>query len=249
LHSKQNAEANSNGDEAEKAKNLNPFAAEEDDDSDNEDGDGDFTIGDLEAEEEGKGNLPVGMGLQGSDETVDELLGSKNVCIPVNSSDFASADDVASGSWNASGAGRTGFPSMWPFGNHSSKSPTFAVETGDDRNHFRGASADHTEMQSSDSDSDEEAYVREGEFENDGQAGKGMGKRRLSVTTEATRRTSLEDDDEDEEVVHVALAEAHADASHAGTKELGKEKEGEDDGELVEIQHAEGVEGVVGSGK
>lgn len=249
MHSKQNAEANSNGDEAEKAKNLNPFAAEEDDDSDNEDGDGDFTIGDLEAEEEGKGNLPVGTELQGSDETVDELLGSKNVCIPVNSSDFASADDVVSGSWNASGAGRTGFPFMWPFGNHSSKSPTFAVETGDDRNHFRGASADHTEMQSSDSDSDEEAYGREGEFGNDGQAGKGMGKRRLSVTTEATRRTSLEDDDEDEEVVHVALAEAHADASHAGTKELGKEKEGEDDGELVEIQHAEGVEGVVGSGK
>lgn len=58
------------------------------------------------------------------------------------------------------------------------------------------------------------------------------GKRRLSVTTEAKRRTSLEDDDEDE-VVHIG---------HDGTIE---KRDNEDDGELVEVHHAEmqGVEG------
>lgn len=132
------------------------------------------------------------------------------------------------------GIGRAGFPSMWPFGATSPKLPG---------SHFRGSSDDANEddVQSDDSDDSDGGYghaVKE-RREGDEEFGKGAGKRRLSVTTEAKRRTSLEDDDEDE-VVHVSMARedieegnAHRGNSHA------------DDDELVEIQHAEmqGVEG------
>lgn len=70
---------------------------------------------------------------------------------------------------------------------------------------------------SSDDDSDDEFGTQ------------GGGRRRLSVTTEAKRRTSLEDDD-DEEVVHVGLAEARDVEGVTGERE---------DGELVEVMHAE----------
>lgn len=206
-------------------KSLNPFATDEDDDSDNDDGD--FTIGDLEAEEEGKGHLPAGTGLVGNEETIAEP--GKNVGNPDTSS-TSNSHSSTSTSTHKGGAIRASFPSMWPFGANnilSSGPKTFAVGYDTDRSHFRGADDN---MQSSDDsdDSDEDGCGRE--FGGDGQGGK----RRLSVTTEAKRRTSLEDDDEDE-VVHVAMAEA----------EPHVEKSGEgDDGELVEIQHAEmqGVE-------
>jgi hypothetical protein len=230
-------------DRSEHKKNLNPFATDEDDDSDNEDKD--FTIGDLEVQEEGRGHLPAGTGLVGIDEP---LLGGdegheKDVGIQhLESSSSLSSSAFENGNqWNRSGAGsssteRTGrakFPLLWPFG--------AKLETidGNNRNHFRGAGymhADDNQLQSSDSDSDEDNH----EFGGEGQSEGVGGKRRLSVTTEAKRRTSLEDDDDDEEVVHIAMAEAH-------TEGEGKEKvaEGEtDDGEMVEIQHAEmqGVE-------
>jgi hypothetical protein len=82
--------------------------------------------------------------------------------------------------------------------------------------------------------------------------GKGAGRRRLSVTTEAKRRTSLEDDDDEEdEVVQVKMAEADVEAAKGvGSDSVGGSMGGavgggdDGDGELVEIQHAEtmGVE-------
>ena len=242
----------SNGDQVERAehrKSLNPFATEEDSDEEDE-GKDEFTVGDLEVEEEGKGHLPPNTGLQGKGESIESLLNAdKNVGIP----------DLELSSWNSSTAGSGGstratFPSMWPFGS-SSPGPkhSFALQDTDgnslsDRNHFRGANhADYVDKQSSDDsdNSSDDGYGDRGvagtDFGSDGQ-GYG-GKRRLSVTTEAKRRTSLEDDDDDEEVVHVALAEAEA---HAEGK--GEAREGEaDDGELVEIQHAE-MQGVEGEG-
>jgi hypothetical protein len=50
----------------------------------------------------------------------------------------------------------------------------------------------------------------------------------LHVTTEAKRRTSLEDGNEDVEVVHVKMAEAELEAAEVA-------KEGEEEGELVEV--------------
>jgi hypothetical protein len=235
LHSKQNAEnAAENGELSEKQarKNLNPFAADEDDDSDNDDGD--FTIGNLEAEEEGKGHLPTDTGLVGNEETIAEP-GKNTVGNPSNNDTHT----LPSNSSNHQ-ATRASFPSMWPFSNnilnsHSTGAKSFAVghqhEKGD-RNHFRGADDNVQSSDDNDSDSDEDGYGGSGrEFGGDGQ-----GKRRLSVTTEAKRRTSLEDDDEDE-VVHVGMAEEAEPKTSEG-----------DDGELVEIQHAEmqGVEGQSG---
>jgi hypothetical protein len=143
---------------------------------------------------------------------------------------------------------------MWPFGSnnshsHSHSTKDFAIshdlrQQEESNSHFRGSHAnDHDEQSSDDSDSDDgygDRALGGAEFGGDGQSER-VGKRRLSVTTEAKRRTSLEDDDEDEEVVHVAMAEAEAEAE----AEAGKEDEGrEEDGELVEILHDEtqGVE-------
>ncbi|KAG9232682.1 hypothetical protein BJ875DRAFT_71466 [Amylocarpus encephaloides] len=91
LHKQQKAENNENGDQAEKLpprKILNPFAADEDDDSDNEDGP--FTIGDLEADEEGRGHLPTGTGLVGSDASLLDV--GKN-----SSTDSEDSDDEGYG--------------------------------------------------------------------------------------------------------------------------------------------------------
>jgi hypothetical protein len=242
LHSKQNAEQNVENVEVEKAekvehrKNLNPFAADEDDDSDDEGKD--FTIGDLEVEQEGKGHLPVATELVGKEESL--LGGEKNVGIhhlTASSLSFEGKGNLES--WNGSDAGsrRASFPSLLPFGGGGGE--------GYDRNHFRGASkkgADD-ELQSSDgSDSDEDNHEFGGDIVSS-EGARYSGKRRLSVTTEAKRRTSLEDDDEDEETVHVAMAEAHAEAEPKEKTLEGGDGEGED-GELVEIQHAEmqGVE-------
>jgi hypothetical protein len=216
----------SNSDDVEKnehRKNLNPFATDEDDDSD--DGEGDFTIGDLEAEEEGRGHLPAGTSLVGVEESLLHGSEDKNVGILSNDSSTASSSYANP---------RATFPSLWPFGGIQrgiGESNGWGVGVdgeGYSRSHIRGAK--HTDdEQSSDEDSDD--GYDSGKFGGDGQ-----GRRRLSSTTEAKRRTSLEDDDEEDEVlVHVAME---------APEEVKAEALGDDE-ELVEIQHAEmqGVEG------
>ena len=209
-----------------------------------DDEDRDFTIGDLEVEEEGKGHLPAATGLVGNEEPIlggdathEKNVGIQHLAISASLSSEIGSQWSANGAGSSSneGSGRAMFPALWPFGG---KAETMGLSG---RNHFRGAglNADDVELQSSDSDSDSDEGNHEfgsgGHFEAPGE------KRRLSVTTEAKRRTSLEDEDEDEdeEVVHVAMTEAHAEAE--GRPEAGAEV---DDGEMVEIQHAEmqGVE-------
>lgn len=238
LH-KHNAETGENGkqEEVEHQKNLNPFATEEDEDSDN-DNDGDFSIGDLDGEDDGRGLL-------GQD--AEQGNGSKHVGIPSNHHHLAS---ILSSTTTITGLGRAAFPSMWPFNTTSNTSPkssssgNFAV--GEDRynahsylylrsGHGTGEnSANDDDVQSDDSDDSDEGRAFGG-----GDVEGYKGKRRLSATTEAKRRTSLEDDDEDEEVVHVAMAEADVEAGMG----KGAVKEGDDE-ELVEVHHAEtqGVE-------
>jgi hypothetical protein len=224
LHSKQNAEINAlnreQSDSAGQARDVNPFAADEDDDSD--DGEANFSIGDVEAEDEGKGKSHAGPSLA---EGQESLLGSeadKNVGIPSGRSLVAFSPPVAS----VSGKGRSGIPSLWQFSSSPKtkyKEGWDAVVEDIDTSHFRGWSAN--DEQSSDEDSDGEYGAAA--F---GDGTRRSGKRRLSSTTEAKRRTSLEDDDEDE-VVHVGMAEV---------REKGVEEKGEgDDEELVEIQHTE----------
>lgn len=255
LH-KHNAENNENGNKSEQAehqKNLNPFATDEDDDSENEDNDNDLSIGDLEGEDDSRGLL-------GSSKTDDNEHGngnsnSKNVGIPSNHLASILSSTQTSVSTSITGLGRAAFPSMWPFNTSTStstssstspKNNTFAVGEDDGGNHIydihasghdRGENiANADDVQSDDSDDSDEDGRR---FGGDGEGYKG--KRRLSATTEAKRRTSLEDDDEDEdEVVHVAMAEADMEAN----AEKGAVREGDDD-ELVEVHHAEtqGVEG------
>ncbi|PBP17977.1 SIT4 phosphatase-associated protein [Diplocarpon rosae] len=103
---------------------------------------------------------------------------------------------------------------------------------GCNREELRALAEKDNGKQSDDSDDDSDGgYGHAVAEQRNGDEGKGIGKRRLSVTTEAKRRTSLEDDDEDE-VVHVAMTEADV--------EEGKAHRGVvDDEELVEIQHAE----------
>lgn len=191
---------------------MNPFATEEDDD-DSDDGEGGFTIGDLEAEEEGMGHLPPGTALVGDKESLDDLglQADKNV------GSILPGPSLVVSSFSALNS-RAAFPNLWPFGGSS---PEFQNQEHDGSRGGRTALADDAEQSSDEEDDSDDEYG----------AGHGhAGKRRLSVTTEAKRRTSLEDDDEDE-VVHVGMAEA-------------REVEGENDEGLVEIQHAEmqGVE-------
>jgi len=108
--------------------------------------------------------------------------------------------------------------------------------------------------QSSDEDSDSDDGFGRSLGDNEGGSPK---KERRPSTTEALRRTSLEDDDEGDEVVHVvvdaekdALCPITLDSASEGAsdgieeKHEGadsdsggeKEKEKQDDGELVEIQ-------------
>jgi hypothetical protein len=224
---------------------LNPFATEEDDDSGNEDeNERDFSIGDLDVEVGARGLL--GGGGVGEDK-------GKNVNVGTPP---AMSSSTSTNTTTPLGIGRASFPSMWPFGASTSpshKGASFAVEGGlddggtrDNQCHFRGSSANGSDVQSDESDSsnssDEELGYGDRDLEREGRAtefgsdGQG-GKRRLSVTTEAKRRTSLEDDDDEEDgVVHVGMEVG---------KEIVGEREGGDDEELVEIQHAEmqGVEG------
>lgn len=254
LHSKQNSEIAENGEHIEKAdqnKNLDPFAADEDDDSDNEDGD--FTIGDLEADEEGRGHLPTGTGLVGSEESILEKAKHVGVLPPGASSSTSSS--------HPNKAIRASFPSLWPFGSnsllHQKGGGDFAVGSdgsaeyrGGGRNHFRGATGANDGQGSSDGDSDEDSD--EDGFGSAAGFGEGRGRRRLSSTTEAKRRTSLEDDDDEDEVVHVKLVEREGLLGDGLTGGLGESEKVQgpdgDDGELVEMEHAE-MGGGVGSEK
>lgn len=216
LHSKQNSEINTeNGDKVEKAEhrnNLNPFATDEDDD---EDEGAEFSIDDVDVDKAGKGVLNDG----------DESK-VKNVGIP-SFNHHILANVLSSSVPIGTGLARASFPSMWPFGMKGT-----GLSPPASKSHFRGPDeADVFDEQNNSSDSEDS----DDGFDNEGRRG-----RRLSVTTEAKRRTSLEDDDEEEGVVHVKMAEADVvEAAKAG------KHEGDDgDGELVEIQHAEmqGVE-------
>jgi hypothetical protein len=72
----------------------------------------------------------------------------------------------------------------------------------------------------------------------------------VSATREAKRRTSLEDDDDvdgEEGVVHVGMVE-EVEEEHEKGKDTQTGDDGEGDGELVEIQHAE-MQGIEGGNK
>lgn len=260
LHSKQNAE--SNGDDHERSKGINPFADGDDIDDSDED-DNDFTVGDLEAEEEGKGHLPPGTGLEGSNETVNELLGgSENVGQDIFSTTVGDSDQKGSrlsASW-CSSSGNPSFPSLLhplllppstgilptpsksaPLGIRKSSQvdidsllPSLNLDT----NFFLPQNQHHNQTDSDSSSEDEnDAFNSFG-------ASRGH-KRRLSSTTEAKRRTSIEDDDDDE-VVHVKMDVA--DVGRSQSPDVIGEKGKEEDGELIEIRHGE-MQGVESSGK
>jgi hypothetical protein len=244
-----------NGDRVEESdhrKDLNPFA-DVDEDSDEGEGDVSFEIGDLEEDIEGRG-------LMGNHESEENGSVKKHVGIPdlasVLSFTIHSPGSPPPNTSTSVGIGRASFPSLWPFGSSGNTSPKpngNSASTRDRTTHNheysngKGTSADELDdIQSPDEDSEnssDEGYGGHYHAENgDEEMGEGvgsqyLGKRRLSVTTEAKRRTSLEDDDEDEEVVHVAMAEADADAHGKEIEGLrGSVDEGEGEGELVEIE-------------
>lgn len=211
---------------AEHRKNLNPFATDEDDDSGDE---GDFSIGEIEGEdvkavetEEKDLKENVGIPTSTSPSSLPSLV---SVSIPPLLAHVLPSSSSFSHSTSTTGIGRVGFPSLWPFGG----SPTAKEREKRNGEEFRGDSANKDDLQGNDSDDSDGS---DGAF--DGERG-----RRLSATTEAKRRTSLEDDDEEDGVVHVGMAEVDL------REGVGKEAE-EGDGELVEIQHAE-MHGVDGS--
>ncbi|EDO03667.1 predicted protein [Sclerotinia sclerotiorum 1980 UF-70] len=120
-------------------------------------------------------------------------------------------------------------------------------------NPFKVEGEDDDEDEEGSSDDDESGFRRSG-FEDNFEDEDGMG---VSVTREAKRRTSLEDEDEDDggvggsgalvdEVVHVGMVEEVGGSESSSTdlknnKSLPNEgtDDGEGDGELVHIQHAE----------
>lgn len=248
--------------ETERRKNLNPFADVDDDSDDGEgDGDGSFEIGDLEEDIEGRGLM------DNHDNNVDDNdFGKldKHVGIPdlasvLSFSIHSPGSPPPASNTSITGIGRATFPSLWPFGSSGNTSPKeLASNNGNIVNHDkthknsylngRDTSADEIDgIQSPNEDDDSENSSDEGldghglngDASNDHRAGgQYAGKRRLSATTEAKRRTSLEDDDEDEEVVHVAMAEADAEAHEHDAKDGLEEGEGE----LIEVQHA--IDGV-----
>jgi hypothetical protein len=147
-------------------------------------------------------------------------------------------------------------PSLWPFSNsatyhssaasslypHSPKQP-FANFANFDRATNQEINANSSEPQTVD-DSDSNSSDDGEDFTGDG-TGPGH-KRRLSVTTEAKRRTSIEDDD-DEEVVHVKMDISDVEKTQSPVDLKTGKPSGtstDDDGELIEIQHSEmqGVE-------
>ncbi|TAQ86313.1 hypothetical protein B7494_g5369 [Chlorociboria aeruginascens] len=139
LHSKQQSASAENGDSDER-KIINPFATDEDDEEEEEDGGDRFMVGDLEAEEEGKGHLPAGTAFVGSrmeledlgngDEGGENLRDNVNVGFvpPVDNDSFESAPSFSNTEHTDKtlgigglvglpiGRGRVGLSSLWPFG-------------------------------------------------------------------------------------------------------------------------------------
>jgi hypothetical protein len=192
LHSKQNAdnEGELDHDDVEDHQiGINPFAADEDDeDEDDAPHHDEFTIGDLEAEEEGKGHLPAATPLVGGKEPVEEVV----------------REEVTNANVGMPFENRNSFPALWPFGSQQPprdhyKSKYTSVsggEQGEAGGHFKGfrGRPDADDSSQSDSDSDDEFVA-------------GAKPERRPSTVEATRRTSIEDDDDDDEegeVVHIA---------------------------------------------
>jgi hypothetical protein len=246
LHSKQNAEAALTNDSNDLSQfnepsndALNPFVADEDDDSDGEEGD--FTIGDLEAEEEGRGHLPPGTGLVGAGESLDNVQGLDvgEVGLVSSASDSASAIAWFTSASRKRAREQSGFPSQWPYGHTSPTSSDEEREAAKERVREGRYKSSRNRVERK-TQADAFAQGDGSDDSDDGFPGEGKGSRRLSVTTEAKRRTSLEDDDEEDGldgVVHVGMAE--------GEGPEGKVVEGGEGGEdgLVEIRHEE-VKGV-----
>jgi len=234
LHSQSKLASEGENGAGDKQKNLNPFATEEDDESDEE----------LEGERNEAGE-------------------GKNVGTQINPS--------------SPSISRASFPSLWPFGNddtishYSEQNPHFAIVHSPSSpslsspDHLRGANSFSSQSSDEDNSSEEEEEMGYDpdinpltDFESLDRGREG--KRRLSSTTEAKRRTSLEDDDEEghgEGVVHVALDPdviggeggevKHVDGETKGeVKDVGAVKEGGeviagDEEELVESMHSEGI--------
>ncbi|KAI9046758.1 hypothetical protein LZ554_009495 [Drepanopeziza brunnea f. sp. 'monogermtubi'] len=218
--------------EQEHQRSLNPFATDEDDD-DSDGDEGDFSIGGVDSDSllagEGKGGRGEGEGGRNEREVgaggiaVGEKHAQEqaNTLVILPSTTFHPFP-VSLGI--GVGLGRKSFPSMWPFGATSPKLKlkSTSTSTRDSDDGGEDLSSDDGHSNSSDDDDSDGGYGHAVKSFRDvegshGQAygsgsgrpgfglgfGKGFGRRRLSVTTEAKRRTSLEDDDEEEEVDEV----------------------------------------------
>ena len=172
-------------------------------------------------EQEGNAHLPPGAAILGEEIGLENVVGVPEPLLPSPNSSRGREE-----------AARASFASMWLFRAQGSRSKNSAFdfesngrEGGNhfnDGNHFRGANADANGQDQSGSGSDSD------DSDEGGYGDRGAGRRRLSVTTEAKRRTSLDDDEEDE-VVHVG---------REGEEEV-RESGVDSEEELVEIQHAQ----------
>lgn len=218
-------------------RSLNPFA--DADDSDEEEGDGSFEIGELEDEVEGLRGNGRDTQVGGPDPALagDFPLGVQQPRSPGSPPGGAVANV-------GMGLGRAAFPSLWPFGSPTSLSRHHDGETvhtgfmgyGYGYGKLYANDLDEQSIRSNHSSDSEEANSSDEEFGGvNGEHEKS--ERRLSSTTEAKRRTSLEDEDSDgdEGVVHVKMAEADIEEAEG-------KGEGEGEGELVEMHVEEGLE-------
>lgn len=270
-----NTENGDKVEETEHRKNLNPFADADDDSDGEGDGSFEIGDLEEDIEGRGLMDNDHGLDGNGiGSSKLDKHVGIPDLASVLSfsihhSPSSGSVSPPPTSNTSIAGIGRATFPSLWPFGGGST-SPKPVGSNGSSSNgdktygyqgrNGRDTSADDLDdIQSPDEELDDDSENSSDEGYGEREHGVGMngggtgsgpgaqypGKRRLSVTTEAKRRTSLEDDDEDEEVVHVAMAEAEAEAAELEVKKgLGESKslaEVEGEGELVEIevQHTE----------
>ena len=201
--------------------------------------------------------MPPATGLEGSNETVDELLGSStNVGHDFLSGSMGAWEELGgavSFAWQSSFDNRIPpflIPPLLlqPRGITPLKTQTSGIRNTSqvdvsslaksltDTNFFLSLQNTHRNSDSDSNSSDDDGSDALNRFGNS----RGH-KRRLSSTTEAKRRTSLEDDDDDE-VVHVKMDVG--DVSGGARTEspegiVDRAKGAEDDGELIEIGHGE----------
>lgn len=251
-------------------KNLNPFA-DADDDSDDGEGDVSFEIGDLEEDVEGRGLMDNHNGEENGNSLEKHHVGIPASILsftihspgsPPNTSIAGIGRATFPSLWPFGSSGNTSPKTDSQNGSKESNG-CGPLRDHTNHNHTNGgkngkitSADDLDDIQSPDEDSEnssDEGYGDRRHYH----AEKGdevvasqdagaqyPGKRRLSSTTEAKRRTSLEDDDEDEEVVHVAMEQLDAEAKEKEKENHVSESSEEGEGELVEIevQHAEGEE-------